>query len=219
MKIKINYIDKIAISSRISSVLQRDPYTGSKGYYIVRSIYFDDINNSALHEKLMGVKDREKYRIRLYDYSTATIRLEKKVKNNGFGYKETALLSLAECQALLAGEYDFLKTRSEAVCRSLYAKVATGLFKPKTIVEYQREAYVWEPGRIRITIDSFPKTGMGSTAFLDFSTILVSTGEPGFSILEIKYDHYLPKHICNLVQLQNRDITSVSKYVLCRKYG
>lgn len=219
LKVRINTFDKLTIASRLSSVLQRDSHANSCGNYIVRSLYFDDIMDSALNDNLIGIRNREKFRVRLYNKSTDIIKLEKKVKHGSLGYKETALLSLEECHDLVNGDYNFLRSRKEAVCKSLYSKVITGLFKPKTIVEYEREAYTWEPGRIRITIDSLPRTGMGSTSFLDFDETLVNTGEPGESILEIKYDSYLPSHIRNLVQLDNRDISSVSKYVLCRKYG
>jgi len=218
IKISINPFDREVLSSRLSNVLRKDEHSGRDGYYKVRSLYFDDLNDSALREKLMGIQYREKFRIRTYDNSTPVLRLEKKVKNGQLGYKESALLTLNECQDLLDGNYHFLKNRTEMVCKQLYAKMSSGLFKPKTIVEYNREAYVWEPGRIRITIDSSLKTGMSSTDFFNFELPTTNVVDSGTSILEIKYDSYLPSHVSNLIQLDSRQKESISKYVLCRRF-
>lgn len=39
------------------------------GRYTIRSLYFDDYWNSAYEEKIMGVEDRQKWRIRIYNFS------------------------------------------------------------------------------------------------------------------------------------------------------
>ncbi len=219
LKLGINPFDKALLSSRLSHILKRDDHTGSKGYYVVRSIYFEDLNNTALKEKLMGVNHREKFRLRTYDGSTGVIKLERKVKNNQVGFKESAGLSREECLSLLAGDYRFLKERAEMVCRRLYCKINTGLVKPKTIVQYHREAFVWHPGRVRITIDSNVQTGLNSVDFLNFTVPLVGVAEKDQAILEIKYDDFLPAHIGKLLQLESRQRGSFSKYVLCRRFG
>ena len=218
IKINISPFDRAILSSRLSSVLPKDKNTGEKGYYQVRSLYFDDLNDNAVLEKLIGVKVREKYRLRIYDSSTSVIRLEKKVKNNNVGYKESALLTLNECQSLLKQEFYFLKNRSEMVCRQLYVKMKTGLFTPKVIVQYNREAYFWEPGRIRITIDSDLQTGLSSTDFLNPKVPLTRAAD-NQAILEIKYNSYLPSHIANLIRLDSRQRKAISKYVLCRRFA
>lgn len=219
LKIRINPFDKEILVRRLSKVLKKDSHTGKEGFYKVRSLYFDDLNDRVLKEKLMGVKYREKFRIRIYDGCCSFIRLEKKVKNDNLGYKESALLTLDECQSLLFGDYHFLINRSEEVCKQLYLKLRTGLFKPKTVIEYERQAYVWEPGRIRITIDSNVKTGMLSTDFFNFDLLLADVGDQQTAILEVKYGPYLPAHINNLIQLNSRQRDSISKYVLSRSFG
>ena len=40
-------------------------------------LVLDDINNKALYEKLAGVRDRVKYRIRIYNVTDSTIHFEK----------------------------------------------------------------------------------------------------------------------------------------------
>ena len=216
IKMRIDEFDKQVLVSRLSCVMQRDEHAGENGKYKVRSLYFDDIDNTAFHDKLMGVRYREKFRLRTYENSSL-LRLEKKVKHNGLSYKETAKLTREEGEALLRGEYGFLHHRPERVCQQLYLKLRTGLFLPKTIVEYDREAFVWEPGRIRITLDSNVRTGLNSLDFFNYGLILVPVGNT--SILEIKYDNYLPRHISQLLQLDSRKQEAISKYVLCRRFG
>lgn len=219
VKVSINSFDKEVLSSRLSFVLKKDKHSGTGGYYKVRSLYFDDINDTSLKEKLDGIIYREKYRIRTYDNSNSLIRLEKKVKNNNLGYKESALLTLSECKDIVYGDYQFLKDRPEMVCKQLYVKMRTGTFKPKTILEYDREAYVWEPGRVRITIDSNVRTGISSVDFLNFDLPMVNVINNNTAILEIKYDNYLPSHISNLLLINSRQKAAISKYVLGRRFG
>jgi hypothetical protein len=218
LKIGINSFDKALLSSRLSHVMRRDRFAGPDGSYVVRSLYFDDIDNHALMDKFMGAIYREKFRIRTYDREASVIRLELKVKNNGLGYKEAAPLSRAECAAILAGDSAFLKHRPEMVCRRLYSKMSTGLFKPRTIVQYEREAYEWDPGRVRVTLDSNLVTGLSSVDFLNSALPLTGVTDEGLSILEIKYDEFLPAHIADLLMLNSRQRAALSKYAICRRF-
>lgn len=219
IKLSINNFDRAVLSNRLSHLLSRDSYAGSNGFYVVRSIYFDDCDDNALQDKLLGVKYREKFRIRTYGQSLSIIKLEKKVKNNQVGYKDKALLSEAECRAVLEGNHFFLKERAEMVCRQLYGKMNTGLYKPRAIVQYNREAYVWEPGRVRITIDSDLQSGLNCVDFLNFNAPLTGVMAPGVSILEIKYDDFLPAHIAHLLQMESRQRAALSKYVISRRFN
>ncbi len=219
LKIPINALDKAVLSSRLGAALARDRHAGSDGTYTVRSIYFEDYKDTALFEKLTGQLNREKFRIRTYGRGSDVIHLERKVKRGNLGFKDQARLSIDECRRLLEGEYRFLLERTEPVCQLLYTKMATGLFRPKTIVEYDREAYVWEPGRVRITIDSNIRGGLRSTDFLNYDLKLTPmVGEP-LSVLEVKHNGYLPIHILNLIELRSREVSSVSKYALGRRFG
>lgn len=219
LKIPINEFDKVVIRSRLRAALPHDANVGPDGTYVVRSLYFDDYKDTALMEKLTGQLYREKFRLRTYGPGSGVIHLEKKVKRGHLGYKEQARLSPDECRRLLEGDGAFLLERPEPVCRELYAKMATGLFKPKTIVEYDREAFIWAPGGIRVTIDSNVRTGLRSVDFLNFDLpLLPVVGQP-MSILEVKHNGYVPIHILNLVQLSDRGVDAISKYALSRRFG
>lgn len=217
IKMNINYFDKEILSNRLSYLLKKDTNSSDNGIYTVRSLYFENINDTALNDKLSGISYREKFRLRLYNNSCSYIKLEKKVKDTSHGYKKTAILTEEECEALIRGSYGFLLNRQEMVCKELYIKMQAGLFKPRTIVEYTREAYLWEPGMVRITIDSDIKSGLSSTDFLNFKVSMAKALDNNTAILEIKYGGYMPAFISDLLQLDSRQSSSCSKYALCRQ--
>ena len=63
---------------RLPHVMRRDPHAGPEGMYTIRSLYFDDPNYSAFWDKVDGVDNRTKYRIRCYNGDTSHCRLERK---------------------------------------------------------------------------------------------------------------------------------------------
>ena len=93
LKYYINYKDYIVLRSALSHVMRHDSNTGKKGYYDIRSLYFDDLENTALVEKMAGTDHRAKYRVRIYDYSDRIIRFEKKIKEGQFIAKKSIKLT------------------------------------------------------------------------------------------------------------------------------
>ena len=77
-KHRINFSDMLALRSRLRAVMERDKHS-IDGKYEVRSLYFDNLEDKALREKIDGVNCREKFRIRYYNGDTGYILLEKKV--------------------------------------------------------------------------------------------------------------------------------------------
>ncbi len=215
-KHEINLSDILVIRQRLSAVMKRDE-NGAEGKYFVRSLYFDDFINKALREKIDGINIREKFRIRFYNNDTSFIRLEKKSKRNGLCVKESATLTKSEAQSLTEGEYDWLINSDLPLLWELYSKMKTGL-KPKTIVDYTREAFVYPYGNVRVTIDRNIRTGMNCTEIFDENCPTVFAGNSPI-ILEVKWDEFLPSVIRDLVQMEGRRTSSFSKYAACRIYG
>ena len=56
-------------------------------------INFDDYKNTSYFQVLNGVSEREKYRIRYYDYDEGYITLEKKKKVNNLGNKTKDIIT------------------------------------------------------------------------------------------------------------------------------
>lgn len=82
-KYQISYADYYTLRSRLRTVMRQDAHAGTEGTYRIRSLYFDNLFDKALREKLDGVDNREKFRIRYYNNDVSFIRLEKKIKQHG----------------------------------------------------------------------------------------------------------------------------------------
>ena len=216
-KHEITAADGRILSSRLSAAARRDCH-GQNGQYEIRSLYFDDSQDTALREKLDGVARREKFRIRYYDGNTSYICLEKKSKLDSLCGKRSVLLSLQEVQALLNGVLDWMPFSGRPLVQELYWKMNTQGLRPKTIVDYTREAYVFPAGNVRITLDSNIRTGLRSTDFLNPACVTVPVGD-SLLILEVKWDEFLPDVIRAAVQLPGRHTSAFSKYAACRVYG
>ncbi|HNX64149.1 MAG TPA: polyphosphate polymerase domain-containing protein [Oscillospiraceae bacterium] len=216
-KHEINALDMLILRQRLTAVMKPEPH-GINGKYNVRSLYFDDLHDTALKEKINGVNMREKFRIRYYDGDTSFIRLEKKSKINGLCNKLLESISIDETQKILAGDISFMQTDDRPLVRELYLKMKNKGIRSKTIVDYTREAFTFPAGNVRVTMDYNIRTGMSCTDFLNPDCITVPVGSPNI-ILEIKWDEYLPDIIKCAVELESRRSSAFSKYAICRIYG
>lgn len=241
LKLELNYLDYLTLRSRLAAVMKKDAHIGENGRYRIRSLYFDNPENKVLNEKLLGVKDREKFRIRCYNDDYDFIRLEKKVKHGDLGYKLSAPVSREQLESILSGHYEKLlkdnnpekgvldgcvpekmhsvETFSDQTIPPLLVefcqRVKSERLAPKVIVDYIREPYIYEAGNVRVTIDYDIRSGLSSIDFMnkDLPTIPVAAG---VYILEVKYDNFLPDVIRDILQLNNRQVFSFSKYAACR---
>lgn len=214
LKHYINYADMIEIKSRLPFIAKPDINSlGGKGYR-VKSLYFDNYNDKNLMEKINGVDGREKFRLRLYNNNTSFIRLEKKSKKSGICYKDSTVISEDECRRLLDGDFAVLKEKGDPLSLELYAKIYYQQLRPKNIVDYMREAYVYPVGNVRVTLDYDIRTSLSVHNFLKAEPTPIPI--PGLYILEVKYDSFLPEIIRSVVALSGRMSTSFSKYAATR---
>lgn len=216
-KHELNLSDRIAIRQRLRLIARPDEHTDG-GRYLVRSLYFDNLADKALREKIDGVNRREKFRIRYYNGDASLIHLEKKSKLNGLGTKAMAELSAAEAQAIVDGDLSWMPGSGRPLVQELYHKMRAQGLHPRTIVDYTREPFVYAPGNVRVTLDYDIRTGLQCTDFLNPSCVTIPAGEP-VTILEVKWDEFLPDVIRAAVQLPGRRASAFSKYAACRVYG
>ncbi len=216
-KHEISYGDMLVLRQRLSAVMKADTHA-INGKYFIRSLYFDNAADKALREKIDGVNIREKFRIRYYNGDTSLIHLEKKSKINGLCLKDSVTLSENQTQAILDGNYEWMSKSNVPLVRELYGKMLSQGLRPKTIVDYTREPFVFLPGNVRVTLDYNIRTGMSCTDFLNPNCVTVPAGDTSI-ILEVKWDEYLPDIIRDCVQLLNCRTGAFSKYAVCRIYG
>lgn len=216
-KHEISYGDMLAIRQRLRAVCGMDTHAAG-GCYSVRSLYFDTPTDTALWEKQSGVSRREKFRIRYYNGDLSFIRLEKKSKAGGLGHKDSAVLSAGEAQAIVDGRLEWMLDSGRPLVQELYSKMRTQLLRPRTIVDYTREPFVYAPGNVRVTLDYDIRTGLGCTDFLRSDCVMIFAADAPI-ILEVKWDTFLPSVIRDAVQLPDCRTEAFSKYALCRIYG
>ncbi len=218
IKHEISAADKAAICASMRAVARPDPHAGPDGRYLIRSLYSDTPADKALREKLDGVSEREKFRIRFYNGDPSVMHLEKKVKRGGLGYKVSAPITAEEAQRIVDGDTNWMAVSGHGLIVELYAKMKSEGLRPKTIVDYTRTPFVYGPGNVRVTIDENIRTGLGCTDFLNPRCVTVPAGEPVI-LLEVKWDDYLPAVIRRAVAVKSRRGAAFSKYQTCRIYG
>ena len=216
----INAADVISLRQKLKFVASKDKNSDENGQYKVRSLYFDNIFDKALKEKIDGLNKREKFRIRFYNDNYDFINLEKKYRMNNLGIKKQTRLTKQQCESIInLSCIEWMKVSEYPLLVEFYSKLKYQQLRPKTIVDYNREAYTFKAGNVRITIDSNIKTGYYSKDLFNPNLIILPIPESNSIILEVKYDEYLPSVIKDIVQLENRSYTSFSKYRACRLYG
>lgn len=216
-KHEISYMDMLSLRSRLLTVMQLDNHA-MNGKYKIRSLYFDNLSDKALLEKIDGVNMREKFRIRYYNDDLSYILLEKKSKINGLCSKQQALISQEEVNHIADHESEWLTQSDQPLVKELGYKMQTEGLQPKTIVDYTREPFVYAPGNVRVTLDYNIRTGMTCTDFLNPDCIMIPAGDAPI-ILEVKWDEFLPSVIRDIVQIPGTHTSAFSKYAACRIYG
>ena len=209
--------DAAAIRANMKAVAAVDPHARADGCYRIRSLYFDDPGDTALWEKLDGVNQRRKFRIRYYNDDLSYIMLECKMKRDGVGCKLQERLTEEEARRILAGDTAWMPGSGRPLLITLYVEMKTRGLRPRCVVEYLRAPFVYGPGGVRVTIDWNIRTGPPGP-FLDPAGLTVPIpGEP--MLLEVKWNEYLPSIIRRAAALKGRGPSAFSKYAACRIYG
>ncbi len=215
IKYIINQTEYRRLKSKLGHVLEQDVNTTESGSYMIRSLYFDDVYDSAYHEKNDGVFKRTKYRIRVYNKSKSVIKLELKEKYNKYISKQSNILTLEQYYKILNGKLRHADIVGNDFLLKFFVEVKTKRLSPRIIVDYDREAYIHKNGNVRITFDKKLRTVIdGKDVFCENErTFPVMSADK--MILEVKYDDYLPQFINATLKAAHHQIISASKFVMC----
>lgn len=204
------------LQKRLEYVLESDSNENSIEGYKVSSLYFDDLQDTCLRDTIEGYRSRRKYRIRIYNDSLDTIKLEVKEKQNNRIYKISKSITKEEMYTLICGEcIDCTYEKDDPATLFNLAIKGNGL-RPKVVVTYERKAFVYDSGNVRITLD---RNIRGSNDILHFGAKETAHDFVRESdvVLEVKYDEFMPHFISQLLELGNVNQTTYSKYQLCRE--
>lgn len=218
LKHGITYMDYAIIRNKLRHLMKLDPNAGPNGKYLIRSCYFDNFDNKILNEKKEGYLNRDKYRVRIYGKSSKVVNLERKSKRNNLTYKSKCKMTEQEFEKMRIGDIDWMAEDVRELMRDLYIEMRHNGLKPTTVVDYEREAYIYLYGNVRVTFDSKVKSSLRNTAMFNKNLPMVDVLEPNEVILEVKYDEYLPTVIKMLLQGINTKHEAYSKYQLSRMF-
>ena len=205
----------------LRTLLTPDENADENAEYHIRSLYFDTIFNQALNDKVAGVQDRNKYRIRIYNLSDKFIRMECKSKLGNYISKRQTLITRDLCEQMVTGDPSGLENTSSGLLREVFREMRINLLRPAVIVDYVREAYMHPAEDVRITFDKQLRTGLFSHDLFNTQLPTISPLEdPEQVILEVKFNRLLPDYLTDILSLAAgwSSRSAISKYVLCRRF-
>ncbi len=215
LKYYINENNYECLKNKLRPIIKLDENGDKNGNYHIRSLYFDDIYDSSLYEKNYGVFTRKKYRIRIYNFSDKTIKLECKFKFGDYISKDSVAISFGEYENIMSGNYAFL-SEENGLKQEFFRKITDGILRPKVIVDYMREAYIYCIGDVRITFDKNLSVGYNSNDIFNKDLASLSIFQEPTIILEVKFNDFLPQFIRGLLSISSHERCAVSKYLMCR---
>lgn len=218
LKFQLNYGDYLVLSRLLDTMLTRDPNGDALNEYRIRSLYFDTAFDDALYEKLSGIENREKIRIRIYNNSDKTIKLESKRKFGDLTHKDSLTIPRKLADQLIARDTSGLLQTNEPLLHRMYSYLTTKQLRPAVIVDYVREAYLHPADDVRITFDKQLRTGLRSIDMFNAYIPTIDPFDDPTVILEVKYNLTLPPHIASVMNSLSAVRQSFSKYVICRKF-
>ena len=210
LKYWISYRDSLLLQAELNKLLMPDDYS-QDGFYRVRSLYFDSINQIDFTEKLDGVESRKKIRMRIYDEDTQTVKLECKQKTGALQHKESLLINRAETMQYMEGDYSGLLERPEETAWRLYSDMTLGCYRPAGIIEYDRCAYLYGEYNTRITIDRNVRSSELCLDLFEREIPWIPTIDDQV-ILEVKFNEKLIEPIKRILAKYHLTNVSVSKY-------
>ena len=214
-KYRLNYVEMVRMSHRLTQVLRQDSHGGSDGYP-VRSLYFDTPDNTDFFDKLDGYECRRKIRLRIYSPDAGLAKLELKEKQGTLQRKRSLTLTREQAIAVSNGDYKPLLEYGSDFSLELYGRMMQFFYRPKCIVEYDRKAFVVAENDTRLTIDyNLRVAEAGNDLFTkDIAWYLLNTDNS--ATLEVKYNRFFLSYIKNLVSMPSYKQTSASKYAAAR---
>lgn len=213
-KYLISRADAELLKLRLPHIMERDTHAEGGGYTI-RSLYFDDFSNSAYYEKVDGLADRAKYRIRFYDYDSSLIKLEKKEKKGSLTRKTAQTITKRDARALEYAMTEGCPDTPEGLTAELrLACVSRGL-RPRILVDYDRTPFVCRDGNTRITLDENLRTRPYIPHLFASPRAMIPVIDPDQVILEVKFDDFLPGYLASALADIPKAPMAISKFALC----
>ena len=200
---------------RLPCVMSRDPHAGPAGQYTIRSLYFDDPDFAAFRDKVDGVDNRTKYRIRCYNGDTSLCRLERKEKKGHLTRKTGQSITPQDALSLQQCLFGGCPDHPTGLTEELRLLCSAGGLRPTVLVDYDRTPFVCHSGNTRITLDENLRTRPYCSDLFSDSQGMIPVLEPGDVILEVKFDDFLPGYLSEILSDIPKIPMAISKFAMC----
>ncbi len=215
LKYFISYAQYIYIANILRKILNPDRHNKNGKGYFVRSLYFDTLQNKSFEEKMAGVENRSKYRLRIYDINSAWAKFEIKSKYNESLIKETALVKRKDAIEIQNQNYEALYN-NDTILKKAYRDFKKQHYHPVVLIEYEREAFTYDFNDIRIVLDTNLRATTSNLDIFDKRSFLTSKIKKGLVVMEIKYNNFIPRFIKKILQIPSFERSAISKYCIGR---
>ena len=200
----------------MDNFLDKDEHSRDKPY-TVNSVYFDSINNIDFYEKMAGLPNRKKIRLRYYNDDESYYRLEKKEKFNDNQIKKGFEIKKEDALEVTEGRYeclhDYFGLSSHAL--EIYMILTQGLYRPVVKVAYDRIAYTHSLYDTRVTFDSNIRKKEGLIR-LKHDEKEYNSVDSDQAVLEVKFSGKCPQFITDCLRHFELEQNSYSKYCSSR---
>lgn len=215
IKYQISFEKYLKLKPRLSALLKYDTHSNEEGY-MVRSLYFDTLENRDMYDTLYGLEKKHKIRLRIYSIYDSKVKLEWKRKIGTDSQKITFFISRNEAETMINGDYEFLSLKGDVEANELYRLLIHEVYQPRIVVEYKRIAYEYPVSNVRICIDSNINASLTPFNFFNENCGLIPIISTDMRVLEVKYDDFLPMMIKEVLSSIDELPQSNSKYVNAR---
>lgn len=217
-KFLINLPDYYYHSGNLAKFMMEDPHNRGDGYPI-RSLYFDSLEDRDFQEKVDGVGVRRKIRLRCYGPDNDFALLEVKQKEANLQKKRSLRLTRDAAARLVQGDYSVLLSCPEPLAQECYAVMNIHGYRPCSIVEYRRRAFIARENKIRVTFDHHITGTESRFDIFDSKLGQYPLQDTSLVVLEVKYNGFLLSYIKDMLSDCAAGEISVSKYCLSRTVG
>ena len=215
-KYHITEQDKILLKNRIGMLLDVDKNAQKTNGYFIRSIYFDDYKDTSLNQVINGISKREKFRIRFYNLDKSYIVLEKKQKINNMTNKRSCRITEEQVRDILEKRNLTIEESNNSLLNEFYIKLLFEGYRPACVIDYERIPYVYNAGNVRITLDYNMSVSYDFENVFSNNLTKIPFVEQNRALLEVKFNEFIPDYVRWLLQLNNLERISYSKYALGR---
>jgi VTC domain len=163
MKFVISGAIRDKLMQELEPHLKADANADETAYYPIVSLYYDNKERDCYWEKMRGIQNRRKFRVRVYGSLDGklppTVFIEVKHKQDGRGVKRRVKMPLEE--ALRVGEGSWPNVKLNEVDKRTVREIIHDLvehrgFKPVMVMRYDRRAFagVDPSSDLRVTYDT-----------------------------------------------------------------